>query len=187
MLTQLVRFFLPSRQQQCTMMLYQNLVAQARQPMLYGELEVPDTLDGRFEMILLHMFMVLRRLREGGGGDRQDMERLLTEAMFADMDRSLREIGVTDTGVGRRIRAMAEAFYGRLKVYEMALQERDLSKLKESLRRNAYGTVEQVSDVSVSTLADYVRLCVDALAAQDISAIVAGHVNFVPVPRLMEM
>jgi cytochrome b pre-mRNA-processing protein 3 len=178
MLTQLIRFFKPSRQQHCALMLYQKLVTQARQPLLYSELEVPDTLDGRFEMILLHMFMTMQRIREGISDDRKDMERLLAEAMFSDMDRSLREIGVTDSGVGRRIRAMAEAFYGRLKAYELALNDADTAKLAEALRRNAYGTAQYATDASVHKLAAYVRMNTDVLKTQSVADIVSGNVTF---------
>jgi cytochrome b pre-mRNA-processing protein 3 len=92
--------------------LYGAAVAQARNPAFYVECRVPDTLDGRFDLIVLHLCLLIRRLRrEGETG--ATLAQALFDTTFDDMDRSLREMGVGDLGVGRRVKAMASAFYGR--------------------------------------------------------------------------
>ena len=89
--------------------LYGAAVAQARQPLFFAELGVPDTLDGRFELVALHTFLVLRRLKARGeaGNSGQSLVDLFVE----DMDASVRELGASDLGVGRRVKAMAQALY----------------------------------------------------------------------------
>lgn len=186
MLTQMIRFFKPSRQQQNILQIYQNLVSQARKPVFYSQCDVPDSLDGRYEMILLHMFIVLHCLRKRGGADMQLVERSLSEVLFSDMDRSLREMGVTDTGVGRRVRAMAEAYFGRLKAYEIAFEEQDLHKLKDSIRRNVFGTTRNVSDLSVERIAVYTQACITMLETQDSTTICNGDIAFASMEYLPE-
>ena len=97
--------------------LYRRLVRQARDPVFYLHLGVPDTPDGRFDMIILHAFLVIRRLKaehERTVG----LAQAIFDLMFADMDQNLREMGVGDLGVSKRIKGMAEACYGRTVAYE---------------------------------------------------------------------
>jgi cytochrome b pre-mRNA-processing protein 3 len=95
-------------------------VAAARQEVFYARWAVPDTVDGRFDMIALHLFLVLERLK-GEGQAVEDFRQVLTDTFFQDMDRSLREMGVGDISVGKKVRKMAEAFYGRVQAYAAAL------------------------------------------------------------------
>jgi cytochrome b pre-mRNA-processing protein 3 len=113
--------------------LYGAIVAAARQEKFYSEMGVPDTLDGRFDMIVLHMFLVLDRLRGGNDKFRQQ----LTDVFFADLDRTLREMGVGDLSVSKKIRPMAEAFAGRIKAYALA-DERGETEILGALQRNVY-------------------------------------------------
>ncbi len=101
--------------------LYDWAVAQSRQPAWYVQGQVPDTIDGRFDLILLHLFALMERLNRTPKP--RPLQRALTEAFFRDMDRSLREIGASDTGLPRRMRAMAEAYLGRMQAYSAAKQE----------------------------------------------------------------
>lgn len=112
---------------------YLSVVAQSRNPIFYTEYGVPDTLDGRFDLIVLHMFLVMHRLRNEKAGE---FIRAFQETFFADMDRSIREMGVSDTGVGKRIKKMSEAFFGRIRAYEESLSDKET--LKVSLMRNLY-------------------------------------------------
>ena len=116
--------------------LYLQIVDDARQPQFYTDYGVPDTLDGRFDMITLHMFLISERLKKDGSHDALELLRAVTEVFFADMDRSLREMGSSDTGVGKRIKKMSQAFYGRLLAYQAACG--DDAKLQEALIRNLY-------------------------------------------------
>ena len=99
--------------------IYGMIVTQAREPLFYRDLGVPDTVNGRFDLLVLHLWMVLRRLREAEGGA------VLSQALFDrfcdDMDANLREMGVGDLTVPKRMQAFGEAFYGRVAAYDLAL------------------------------------------------------------------
>lgn len=147
--------------------LYAKAVAQARSPIFYAEREVPDTVDGRFDLLVLHVFLLMHRL----GADGRETKRLnqaLFDLMFADMDRSLREMGVSDMAVGKRVKDMAHAFYGRVDAYEPALD--DPAKLEEALARNLYRGAE-VTQPSLVAMAHYIQKQVAALAALDTALI----------------
>lgn len=156
--------------------LYGAIVAQARQPFFYRDLAVPDTVDGRFDMILLHAFVVMLRLREGGEATRE-LSQTLYDVMFADMDRAVREIGIGDLSVKKHIRRMMKAFNGRMAAYEAALAEPDPAVLTESLRRNVYGTVKDpqaAAPESLKVLAMYLRETVDAARAMPVEMMTVG-------------
>lgn len=161
--------------------LYATVVAQARRPEFYAAWDVPDTVDGRFDMIALHMFLVLHRLKQDGAAAAETSQALF-DAMFADMDRSLREMGAGDLGVGRRVRAMAEGLYGRIAAYEAGLAADDVA-LAAALRRNVFGTVPDPGPPvrAMSALCGYLRAAASALARQDARQIVKGRVEF-PAP-----
>src|SRR5262245_22820274 len=100
--------------------LHGAIVTQARRPVFHTSFRVPDTIDGRFDLLAIHAFLVLEALREmGDAGDRVGT-RLATE-VFAGFEAGLRELGVSDMGLSRRIKAMADAFYGRVQTYSAAL------------------------------------------------------------------
>jgi cytochrome b pre-mRNA-processing protein 3 len=108
------------------------LVARAREPVFYEALGVPDTVDGRFDLVTLHAWLVLARLKEAG--DTQ-LSQALTDAVFIGFDEALRDLGSGDMGIARRLKAMANAFYGRLAAYEAAADE---ATMAEALTRNVY-------------------------------------------------
>lgn len=164
------RLFSPSPEQLRAQALYAQLVELSRRPYFYTQCGVPDTLDGRFEMILLHLFLMLKRLKAESDPASDALVRQLSESFVDDMDRSLREIGVTDTGVGKRVKRMAVAFYGRLQAYEDALASDEA--LMEALTRNAYGTV-QAQPEQVQALLQVVRGADQALAAAPVATILA--------------
>src|SRR5436190_438672 len=100
--------------------LYAATVAQARTPMLYAELGAPDTPEGRFEIYSLHIYLVLERLK-GQGEQAAETAQALFDTYVSALDNALRELAVGDLAVGKRIRKLAEAFFGRIKGYEAAL------------------------------------------------------------------
>lgn len=161
--------------------LYGAIVDQAREPRFFSSLGVPDTLDGRFETLALHIFLVLRRLKSDPSGAAMGLSRAVLEAFVSDMDRSLREMGAADLGVARRVRAMTQALYGRIKAYETALDETGDAALASALRRNLYGTLETVRLSDMAAVARYVRRQHGALAAQPLSALLAARIEFVPL------
>jgi cytochrome b pre-mRNA-processing protein 3 len=117
---------------------YRRVVEQARQPGFFADIGVPDTIDGRFELIAVHAFLYLHRLKReqpkaGPLGQR------FFEAMLSDFDRSLREMGTGDLSVGREVKRMAQASYGRIDAYERGFAQSD-SALKAALGRNLFGT-----------------------------------------------
>ena len=159
--------------------LYGTVVAQARRPEFYREHEVPDTLDGRFEMIGLHVFLVMNRLRSEGEPGRE-MSQALTDRFFDDLDRSLREMGAGDLGVGRRVKTMAKAFYGRIAAYQAAMAT-GAAGLEGALARNLYGTVAPAPE-SVAAMAGYVKRAAAALAAEPFARLARGEVRFGALP-----
>jgi cytochrome b pre-mRNA-processing protein 3 len=160
--------------------LYEAIVAQARDPVFYAGLGVPDTVNGRFEIVALHAFLVLRRLK-AAAGPAAALGQALFDTMFADMDLSLREMGAGDLGVGRRVKVMAEGFYGRISAYDAALASPEPGALVEALRRNVYGTLKPPAAApahALEALAHYVRASADRLAAQEDAELAAGRPRF---------
>ncbi len=157
-------------------MLYSAAVIQARRPEFYACWGVADNVDGRFDMVALHAFLLLRRLRAGGEPARR-LSQSVFDIMFADMDQNLRELGVGDMGVGKRIRRMAEAFYGRLSAYDAGLDSSDPAVLESALTRNLWRG-NPPAGTAVATVADYVRRQDAALAAQDLMLLLEGRVDF---------
>lgn len=136
--------------------LYAAAVAQARRPEFYGGLGVPDTLDGRFELIALHLFLILRRLKAQPGSE--PVGQALVDLFVEDMDASLRELGAGDLGVGRKVKTMGQALYGRIAAYETGLAGPG-DELEAALRRNLFGTVKAPDpDASaLKAIAAYIR------------------------------
>jgi cytochrome b pre-mRNA-processing protein 3 len=162
--------------------LYESAVGQARQEVFYVSFGVPDSLDGRFEMVSLHVILLLRRIKQEAGEEAKATGQELFDLMFADMDRSLREMGVGDLGVSKRIKAMAQAFYGRLAAYDAALKEEGDQALRQALRRNLLGTLPEVREEGLDALAGYVLAQSEALAGQTREAVLEGALTFAPPP-----
>jgi cytochrome b pre-mRNA-processing protein 3 len=142
--------------------LYGAIVAQARHPRLYRDLGVPDTIGGRFEMVVAHTILAVKRLRDAG-----DTGKAAGQAVFdlfcQDMDRTLREMGVGDLSVPKRMRKIGEAFYGRAAAYEAGLAARDKTALAAALKRNVLGG--EGSEVAAEPLAAYMMAADEGLAA----------------------
>jgi cytochrome b pre-mRNA-processing protein 3 len=137
---------------------------------------VPDSVDGRFEMLALHAFLVLNRLKRAPEAAR--FAQHLFDTMFADLDRSMREMGAADIGVARHVKAMARGFYGRIAAYENGLSEGD-AVLEAALRRNLYGTAQTApSSDQLAAIAAYLHTQATALAAAPLSVFLAGEIPF---------
>jgi cytochrome b pre-mRNA-processing protein 3 len=132
----LKRLFSRSRQSLPVRSVYEAIVARARQPELYTAGGVPDTLDGRYDMIVLHTDAVMVHLQQGSEADKAFAQELIDE-VFRDMDRSLREMGVGDMGVGKRVKKMATVYYGRANAYAGA-RAGGQDSLEAALLRNVY-------------------------------------------------
>ena len=116
---------------------YRDLVKQARTPSFYRDLGVPDTPEGRFEMIGLHVALVVRRLRLAGGPGRALAQELI-DLLFADVDEGLRHIGIGDLSVGKHVKRLAGNFYARLRALDEALDTVPGAPLAPMLRTNVY-------------------------------------------------
>ncbi len=171
----LSRLFRRNRHEGPARALYVKIVDQARQPAFYRVCGVPDTLDGRFELIALHTFLVLHRLKRSQGETAELAQRLF-DTLFLDMDASLRELGAGDLGVGRRVKAMAQGFYGRIAAYEDGLTL-GTGELAAALKRNLYGTIEP-DHASLQAMVAYLMREAGDLAAQDLAALMSGRVEF---------
>jgi cytochrome b pre-mRNA-processing protein 3 len=153
--------------------LYGTIVAQARAETFYRDFGVPDTVNGRFEMIVLHAVLLLRRL---DGDDTRGLGQALFDHFCGDMDGNLREMGIGDLGVPRQMRRIGEAFYGRKAAYGAALAAANDEALTTTLARNVFGAASAVA--SAERLAAYVAAAAEALAGQDAGALMRGDVAF---------
>jgi cytochrome b pre-mRNA-processing protein 3 len=174
--------------------LYGAIVAQARSVAFYADYRVPDTVEGRFDLIVLHLVLLLNRLgRRAEAGRALGQELLgqellgqaalgqeLFDAFCRDLDANLREMGVGDLAVPKRMQAFAEAFYGRQAAYLAALDAADERVFEKALARNIFpaGT-----DAGAAQLARYARAAVTRLDAQDDGALIRGEVVF-PSPEV---
>lgn len=143
--------------------IYLRTAEHARAPELFEACGIPDTLDGRFDALALHASLMIDRLRREPDGE--VLAQAFFDAMFKHLDLTLREIGVQDLGVGRRIKIMAEGFHGRGLAYREAVAGAGAEPLAEVLRRNAYGGRPPADAESVRRLEAHVRREVDRLAS----------------------
>jgi cytochrome b pre-mRNA-processing protein 3 len=161
--------------------IYEKIVAGARRPEFYVDHGVPDTVEGRYEMIVLHLFLYLHRLRREDAAARGLGQRVF-DTMFMDMDRSLREMGVGDLTVPKKIKKMAQAFYGRTAAFDAALEAGDGAELRVAIARNVYGEGNG-TEPRAATLSAYVERAAAALAAQPLAVLTSeGPVFPDPVP-----
>ncbi len=162
--------------------LYGAAVGQARRPEFYLDHGVPDTVDGRFDMIALHAFLLMHRLKRGGTEALAELSQRVFDVMFADMDRNLREMGVSDLRVGSKVKQMVSAFLGRMMAYETGMEPGSPPEaLEDALRRNLYRGVE-ASPAWVGAMAGYLRREASSLAAQSDDSALAGGLSFGPPP-----
>jgi cytochrome b pre-mRNA-processing protein 3 len=158
--------------------LYAQLVARARAPGLYAALGVPDTPDGRFEIYTLHVVLALERL-EAGGPAAGAVAQALFDAYLSGLDHGLRELAVGDLSVGKTMRRLGEAFYGRRRAYAQALAKApDRNDLESLIGR----TVFSASGADPARLADYVLSLRCALAETSLEALLAGDLPESPFP-----
>ena len=160
--------------------LYGAIVAQARKPAFYAGYGVPDTVEGRFDLIVLHLVLVLAQTGrpqepnappdDGAAG--RDVGQKLFDEFCRDLDDNLREMGVGDLTVPKKMRSFAEAFYGRQAAYVAALEASDQRELEYALARNIFGDTE--AGAGPARLAGYVRSALARFKAQEPSALEAG-------------
>jgi cytochrome b pre-mRNA-processing protein 3 len=152
--------------------LHDALVAQIRQPVFYLGFDVPDTFEGRFDLLVLHAGLVLRRLRELGP-EGQHLAQTLVDLMFTRFDVAMRELGVSDVAVPKRMKRLAEAFKGRTAAYDDAFARRDPAALAAAVTRNVLA-----GQANGGPLARYAAATADALVATGVAAFKDGVLPF---------
>lgn len=156
--------------------LYGAAVATARTPYFYEGLGVRDSVEGRLDLIHLHAALLVRRLRRDADKRGPALAQAVFDAMFSDMDVNLREMGVSDLVVGKRVRGLWEAFHGRANAYEAALDGGDRAALAAALARNVW----RVDDISAPAqrLARIAFAQAQALQSQDFAKLLGGEAGF---------
>ena len=157
--------------------LYTTIVNQSREPGFFTSWGIPDTPNGRFEVLALHVFLVMHRMRDDV--DCAKLARSLSEQAVLDIDRNLREMGVGDLSVGRKVKSLTEGLYGRLAAYADGM-ERENGNLGEELRRNLFSEGEvQESVILAAEL--YLRRERNSLLGWGTADLLAGRISFGPV------
>jgi cytochrome b pre-mRNA-processing protein 3 len=179
-------WFRRSSQARSIAALYGAIVAQARSESFYADYGVPDTVEGRFDLIVLHLVLLLRRLGRqaeaaAGLGQKlgQELGQELFDAFCRDLDANLREMGTGDLAVPKKMQAFAEAFYGRQAAYLAALKAADPQAFEKALQRNIFAAGD---DAGAAELAAYARAALRRLDAQDDDALIRGEIVF-PAPE----
>ena len=152
-----------------------EIVAAARRPALYETLGAPDRIDGRFELLTLHVGLVLRRLVAIGGLG-HDIAQDLVNSVFLHFDDTLREMALSDVSVSKRLKKIKEAFYGRNAAYAAALESQSRANLEAALARNVFGA--PTGAPGAGALADYVVSVDAALARAPLEDFANGRFRF---------
>jgi cytochrome b pre-mRNA-processing protein 3 len=184
-----------SDRRQIARSLYGSIVTRAREPVFYAQWGVPDSVQGRFEMVALHLVLVLRRL-SAEGSDAEPLGRALTEAFVVDLDDVMREMTFGDLAVPREVKRATAALFDRHSAYSKALEAPDSSALAAALHaqlaylyaqpragKGAGGEVVPAAGLDAQSLADYVRSVAGALDAQPAEPILAGRIEWPQGPR----
>jgi cytochrome b pre-mRNA-processing protein 3 len=154
-----------------------QIVAAARSPAFFAQWAVPDTLEGRFEMVVVHAGLVMRRLAKLDGLG-AEIAQDLVDCLFSHFEAALREMAIGDAGVVKRLKAMIEAFYGRNRVYAAALDAHDATALGLALARNVYGAAGIAEAPHAPDLARYVMTAAAGLEDEAIGVFSAGEFRF---------
>lgn len=163
--------------------LYVSIVTQARTPAFYELWGVPDTPEGRYDMVALHTYLMIKHV-QADPSITDDLSQAIFDIMFADMDQNLREMSIGDTGVAKRIKKMAEGFYGRAEAYDNALVLDDGdATLKDVINRNVYRNA-QSTEKNLAGMAAYIRRELENLNSHSANSVLNGEVAFGPVHRV---
>jgi cytochrome b pre-mRNA-processing protein 3 len=169
--------FAPSPAKVAGRALYETLTEAARRPAFYAEAGAPDTPEGRFEVYVLHLVLVVHRLK-GEGAQAAAVSQGLFDAFVRGLDDGLREMGVGDLSVGKKMRKLGEAIYGRMKSYDAALAGADpRADVEAVVARTVFA---EAPNAGAASVADYLLAARADLAAQPMEALLAGRVRFLP-------
>ena len=156
--------------------IYGSIVAQSRKPVFYATWNIPDTIEGRFEVLVMHMALFIHRMDQIGP-DGASFGQLVAEAFIDDLDGSFREMGVGDLAVPKRMKAASEAYLGRLLTYNGALKNKNRAELVIGISRNMIND-ENRETAQVDALADYMLRSSDRLGTQELDQVLSGQLVF---------
>lgn len=164
--------------------LYGAVVTQARCPAFYRDYGIPDTMAGRYEMISAVLFQVLERLRVGGAAT-EELSRVALETFFTDVDDSMREIGIGDMSVPKKVKRAAAGFYERAVAYRAALDANDAGALAQAIAR--FVSEQDAADAGSEALARHMLAQRDALARATLDDVAAGQAFVAPQPVTQQL
>ena len=155
--------------------LYASVTSQARQYIFFVDYKIPDTPQGRFEVLTLHLALMLRRLKFPLPNEIEmcpELSQILCNWVVADIEESIRAMKVSELRIARHLKKFVEGFYGRLIAYDKALELNDKDMLEQTIRRNVYGIAGKVMDDIVMGLVAYTHQTCDWLQETSISQII---------------
>jgi cytochrome b pre-mRNA-processing protein 3 len=173
------RLFRPGPARQSGEALYEAAIRQARQPDFYSALGVPDSVEGRFELYSLHVVLLLHRLK-GQGDEAAETAQALFDAYLSALDDTLREMGVGDLAVAKKMRRLGEAFYGRAKAYDDLLAKADRAGLKALIERTV---LADAPGGEGAKMVDYVLASAAGLAGQPLEAVLEARPTWPAIPQ----
>lgn len=145
---------------------YGETLTHVRNPMFYEDFGVPDTFDGRFELLLLHLFMVIHvTLDKLSESESAEFNQALFDVTFSDMDQTLREMGIGDMGIPKHMRRMMKAFNGRMHAYEKSMEQ---GSWGEALGKNLFGTIDEVDERAIKRVEQYITKTLGSLSSEKI-------------------
>jgi len=156
--------------------IYGSIVAQSRQPVFYADWNVPDTLEGRFEVLVVHMSLFIHRMKHSHK-DGEALGQRVAEVFIDDIDGSFREMGVGDLAVPKHMKAASEAYLGRLLAYSAAFDGGCEDELQAVILRNI-GGIDNSKALDIEKMAGYMTRSAAILSAQGIDEISSGTVKF---------
>lgn len=163
--------------------MYREAGEQSRRPAFFGPGCVADSFDGRFDLLVIHVHLLVRRLRRLEA-DAKKAQQELFDVFISDLDQGLRLSGVGDIGIGHRVKKMTHAYYGRAVAYDAALDALDRTALRDALHRNLYRLAD-LPDGVLDAVTDYVMSEEARLGGLDDRRLLAGELDY-PVPPDME-
>ena len=154
---------------------YERMMQHSRSPVFYQDMGVPDSFDGRYDLLVVHAYLLFEVLNEKDGDNAAAFNQALFDQIFKHMKVTLREIGVGDVGIPKHMQKMMKAFNGRMHSYSEALQNGDLDGV---LIRNVYGTIDEPDLQDVEKMADYIRSSLDRLRKKEFDEIITDEELF---------
>jgi cytochrome b pre-mRNA-processing protein 3 len=156
--------------------IYDSIVAQSRNPVFYVRCGVPDTLSGRFDMLVIHMFIVMQNLKLGANEGKL-LGKEIIEAFVREMDSMVRDLGISDAYVAQEVRKIADLFYKQLVVYTTAVEQNNKGALGEAIWKS-FQSGDDAANVAADELADYIFQSIRNIGEMPLNMLLQGHLNF---------